>query len=128
MSLFVRRLCPSSVKTTAKAKISACLLLLGIAPVVFILWYRWDSDHNRGFEFGYFGDFNRVGHALSRIPGIAITRDWSNHDVSLEEFGYDITTSDGRAVHLNFSETDPLRDVTGQQLTDGLLARIRTNH
>ena len=120
----VRRLRASPVKPATKAILSICVLL-GIAPVAFIGWYRWDFAQNRGFEFGYFGDFNRVGHALTRIPGVTITHDWANHDVTLEEFGYDITTSGGRSLHLNFGESDPLRDMSDQQLINGLTARIQ---
>lgn len=98
---------------------------MGIAPVAFIGWYRWDSALNRGFEFGYFGVFNRVQHALAAIPGVTITRDWANPDVTLEEFGFTITTSAGQTQHLDFQESDPIRDLSGQQLTASLTARIQ---
>ena len=107
-----------------KTAIQFVSVLLGLVYVAFIAWFC-DSLHNHGFEFGYFGDFNRVGHALGHIPGVSITLSWANEDVTLEEFGYEITPENGKTVRLDFGESDALRDMTGQQLTDGLLARIR---
>ena len=44
--------------------------------VGFVLWYRWDSGTNHGFQFGYYGEFNRVSNALASIPGVTITQSW----------------------------------------------------
>jgi hypothetical protein len=71
-------------------------------------WYRWDSSRNRSYEFGYYGEFNCVSNSLRSIPGVAVTRGWHNHDVSLEEFGFDVTVSN-TPVRLGFEETDPIR-------------------
>ena len=114
------------MKHARKTILSLCVIL-GMAPIAFIALYHWDTAQNRDFEFGYFGDFNRVGHALTRIPGVQIRRTWANHDVTLEEFGYEIFTADGRAVSLHFEESDPLRDEKGQKLVEGLTARIAAN-
>lgn len=100
-------------------------ILFGLAPVTFIAWYRWDSVQNRGFEFGYFGQFNQVRQALKAIPGVAITQEWANHDLSLEEFGFQVITSKGQSVHLTFAESDPIRAYSGQQLKDALTARLQ---
>jgi hypothetical protein len=108
----------------AKATLILCVLM-GIAPVAFMSWYGWDSSHNRGFQFGYFGDFNRIRHALTGTPGVSITRDWVNNDVRLEEFAFHITTSGGESLHLAFEEADPLRNASGEQLSAALIARIQ---
>ena len=108
----------------AKAILGLCVLF-GVAPVAFIGWYRWDSAQNRGFEFGYFGTVNRVRHTLAAIPGVTITRDWANPDMTIEEFGFDIRTNTSQPLHLAFQESDPLRKLSGQQLTDALTARIQ---
>ena len=100
-------------------------MLLGVAFWGFVGWYCWDSSENRDFEFGYFGDFNRVGHALVRIPGVTVTRNWANEDITLEEFGYGITTIGGQPLDLSFGESDPMRDMSGQKLTRALTARIQ---
>ena len=100
-------------------------VLLRITPFAFIGGCLWDHAQNHGYEFGYYGDFNRVGHALTRIPGVTITGKGANEDVTLEEFSYSITTSGGQPVHLGFGESDPLRDMSGEQLITGLTARIQ---
>lgn len=43
------------------------LLLVGL-PAGFIGWYSWDSGRNRGFEFGYYGEYNSVSNALASLP------------------------------------------------------------
>ncbi|MEO6754016.1 MAG: hypothetical protein ABIP85_19730, partial [Chthoniobacteraceae bacterium] len=108
-----------------KAVLSVCVLL-GLAPVSYIAWYRWDSSRNRGFEFGYFGDFNRVRYALVAIPGITVTRDWANKDMSIQEFGFDITTSTGQTIPLAFQESDPTRSLSGESLVRALANSIQT--
>ena len=85
--------------------ISVVCFLTGIAPIV--------------------GVFNQVRHALTAVPGVSITREWANKDVTLEEFGFHITTSAGQPLHLIFPESDPLRNLSGQQLTTALTTRIQ---
>jgi hypothetical protein len=100
-------------------------VLFGFAPITFFALYAWDTAKNRGFEFGYFGVFNRVRHALGAIPGVTITQAWANEDIGLEEFGFDIVTDSGRALELGFSESDPTRNLSGKQLSEALTARIQ---
>jgi hypothetical protein len=99
-------------------------VLVGSAPVTFFIWYRWDSAHNWGFEFGYWGVFNRFRHALAKLPGITITDDWAHEDSDFEEFSFDIITGDGRALSLFFNESDPARRLSGQPLVTALISRI----
>ena len=105
-----------------KVILVVCVVVL--LPIAFIGWYSWDSARNRDFEFGYFGTFNRVQHALAAIPGVTITGDFANHDITLEEFGFHVTTSTGVSVDLQFGESDPVRDLSGQELTAALITRI----
>jgi hypothetical protein len=98
-----------------------CALLL-TAPVA---WYRWDTVKNRGFEFGYYGVYNRFQHALEKIPGVTIANGYYNPDITLEEFGFDLTTASGHSVKLGISETDPIRGYYGAKLTAELTARIQ---
>jgi hypothetical protein len=108
----------------AKAMLVLCTLM-GMSPIAFIGWYRWDSAQNRGFESGYFGEFNRVRHALDAIPGITVVDAGANHDLTLEEFEFHITTSRGQRLHLAFAETDPIRNLSGHPLTAVLTAMIQ---
>jgi hypothetical protein len=48
----------------------ALLLLVVAIPIGWAGWYRWDSARNRGKQYGYYGDFNRVSNALASIPGV----------------------------------------------------------
>lgn len=94
--------------------------------MAFIGWYRWDSARNRDFEFGYFGDYNRIRHHLAAMPGVTITREWANHDVTLEEFGFDVTTGAGQTIPIDFQETDPVRNLSGEVLTRTLMTKIQS--
>jgi hypothetical protein len=101
------------------------VLVVVMIPLMFIVWYRWDSARNRGSEFGYYGEFNRVSNALASIPGVTITRAWQNRDVSLEEFGFSMSVT-GRPVTLAFSETDPIREMSRNKAVAELKMRIAT--
>jgi len=107
-------------------KLLRIIVLVAIAiPVAFIAWYGWDSARNRGGEFGYYGDYNRVSNALASIPGVTITQGWHNHDVTLEEFGFGITVT-GQAVRLAFGETDKVREMRRDAAVAVLKQRIQT--
>ena len=101
------------------------LLILLMIPIMFAVWYRSDSARNRGREFGYYGEFNRVSNALVRIPRVTVTQAWHNADVTLEEFGFGITIT-GRPVQLDFGETDPIREMSRDRAVVALKARIAT--
>jgi hypothetical protein len=86
-------------------------------------WYAWDSSSNRGSEFGYYGEFNRIAHALSSIPEVTVVRSWHNADLTLEEFGFDLMVS-GRPLQLNFGETDFIRSMSREAAVAALRSRI----
>lgn len=101
------------------------LLLLGVALCGAIFLVSCDPPaRNDGRESGYYGDFNRISNALVSIPGVTITNAWMNRDITLEEFGFDITTGTGKAVHIAIGERDPLRSISGSKLVDGLTKEI----
>ena len=83
-------------------------LLLSITLIIFtligyVLFYRWDIAKNRGYEFGYYGVFNRIFHCLESIPDVSgITTTAMNIDISLEEFGLDVILKDERTIKLFF--------------------------
>lgn len=95
-----------------------------ILPAAVIIWYRWDSGTNRGHEFGYYGEFNRVSNAVASIPGIVVTSAWYNGDITLEEFGFSLSVT-GRPVSLDFSETDPVREMSRGAAARELTTRIK---
>ena len=109
------------MKISSTIVIAALVTIAAVSPIV---WYRWDSAANHGLEFGYFGGYNRIRNALVAMPGVSISREWANNDISLEEFGFDITTKSGQSVQLSFQEWDPVRDLSGQELAEVLSVRI----
>ena len=114
------------IQTSAmKHKINKNLLLsitLVIVTVVgYVLFYRWDIAKNRGYEFGYYGVFNRIVHSLESIPDVSgVTTTAMNIDISLEEFGLDVILKDERIIKLFFQERDPIRSLSGQKLRTAL--------
>ncbi len=87
--------------------------------------WGFDSSCNRGWDFGYWGDFNRVKEALEDLSGGRVVKDWSNPDIVLEEFGFEVETTPGKRIDLNFSESDPIRHLRGKRLHDALRHRLR---
>jgi len=79
---------------------------------------------NNGRESGYYGDFNRVSHALVSIHGVVVTNFWMNRDITLEEFGFDVTTATGKPVHIAVGERDPLRRMPRAELVEALKKEI----
>jgi hypothetical protein len=61
---------------------------------------------------------------MTRLPGITIVNSGHNADVTLEEFGFDITTKTGRPLYIWFAEGDPTRALSGERLTKALAERI----
>jgi hypothetical protein len=47
-----------------------------------------------------------------------------NQDITLEEFGFDITTGTGEAVHFGIGEADPLRKMSRSELIQALKIEI----
>jgi hypothetical protein len=102
----------------------AILAVLVGAIVALISYHSWDSAKNRGYSFGYYGEFNTVSNALARINDVTILNSWHNADVSLEEFLFEIRTADGPTNRIFFSETNPIRKMSGKQLEAALIAEI----
>ncbi len=100
------------------------LAVLIAAVFAFFAWHRWDSAKNRGFTFGYYGEFNTVGNALSEIPGITVSGDGGNDDITFEDYMYNTKTADGNELVLWFAEREPIRTMSGRTLKDALLKKI----
>lgn len=97
---------------------------IGVATML-ILYYRWDSGKNRGYTTGYWGEFNTVSNALAKMNGITILSAAQNADVTLEEFGFEVKTTEGRTLKLFFGETTPIRELTGDKLNAALAKEIQ---
>ena len=101
------------------------VLVLGLGFWGFVGWYQWDSSRNRGYTFGYYGEFNTVGNALAALPGITVVDSGGNKDVSFEEFHFDVRTAEGDQLRLWFGEKDPIRRMSGDKLTQALQDKIK---
>lgn len=99
-------------------------ILLVVFFVYFILFNDWDSEVNRGYTFGYYGEFNTVSNALAKLPGVTIKRSYHNLEITLEEFGFIIQTGSGHEIRLDIGERDPIRDMGGEKLKKELTRRI----
>ena len=84
-------------------------------------WYFFDGSRNRGFEFGYYGEFNRLSNRLASIPGVVVTNAWHHNDIHLEEISFDLTYN-GQALELRFGQDDAIRRKT----RDATIAELRT--
>ena len=90
-----------------------------------IAFYKWDVSTNRGLCFGYYGELNTVKQAASTLPDVESVRvAAANVDIGLEEFSIEVAMIDGRRTTLSFLETDPLRSLSGPELSKGLTARL----
>jgi hypothetical protein len=104
--------------------LSIAMTVIGVI-VLLLCYYHWDSRKNRGYEFGYYGEFNTVSNALARMNGVKILDSWYNADVSLEEFGFYFRTADGRTNRIAFGESAPMRKLSGPQLEQALDTAIK---
>ena len=72
--------------------------------------YYYDLSKNRGYSFGYYGDFNRTKTYLSSVPGVEITSGGYNPDMFLEEFEFTLIY-EGEEILLSFGEQDDVRNM-----------------
>ena len=93
----------------------AIVLMLILSLVAFIGSYHWDSSKNRGKEFGYYGEFNRVSNALASISGVTITQAWQLEVLTAEGehkvFLHDIAQMSDKRVGISiaYSKFLPVR-------------------
>ncbi|HEX7863182.1 MAG TPA: hypothetical protein VF773_22830 [Verrucomicrobiae bacterium] len=90
-----------------------------IAPALYIA----DMNVNRGYTFGYWGEYNRASNALAKMPVIMITNSYYLHDATLELFSFDLMVT-GKSVQLRFPSSDPIRELTGDELREALQKTI----
>jgi hypothetical protein len=103
------------------ALLSALMLAIVMAPAL----YYWDSNKNRGFTWGYYGDFNVISNVLASMPHVYITNTYCHTDVSLELFSFDLLVH-GKPMHLRFPQADPIRALRGIPMTNALATLLKT--
>jgi hypothetical protein len=109
-------------------RISGLVRVLQVGAVVVVALagaaYMVDSSQNRGWTFGYYGEFNRVSNALTRIPAVRIWEAAPNLDLSLEEFSFELKTTNQATIKLFFAQKDPVRKLKGAALQEALEKRV----
>jgi hypothetical protein len=101
------------------------LFSLGVIAVAGLtIHYGGYTRKNYGYEFGYFGEINRINDSLNTIPGVTVNRTWGNYDVVVEEFFCEISLDSQMPFRLDFLEGDAIRSMRGDTLRKELLRRI----
>lgn len=99
------------------------LSFIAIAIFGYYFWFAWDNSKNRGYTYGYFGDFNRTKTYLSSVEGVEIVDDWYNPDMLLEEFGF-VVIYKGDKIRLFFGEEDEARNMSEPDAIVELAKRV----
>lgn len=102
------------------------LVALGFAAaavVALVGFVFWDAAQNRGWEVGYYGQYNWMRHLLLELPGVEIVNERHTHDVVLEEFEFALMVH-GAPVRLYFSEPDSVRTMARDAARENLRAWI----
>ncbi len=100
----------------------SCLVL---ALVVSVGIYIVDGSKNRGFHFGYYGQYNRIIDAIERLPEYELIKAHANLDGVLEEIWLDIKTKDGETIKMFIGQNEEYRKLKGEALADELRMGIR---
>ena len=99
----------------------ALLLLLVLSGPAF---YLWEANRNRGFTWGYYGDFNTLSNALAGLPKVTISNSYHLEEIhGLELVTFDLIVA-GQSTHLRFPQDDPIRELRATALTNALIQRI----
>jgi hypothetical protein len=84
---------------------------IALAAVVFLCWASIFLLNLRlpdqGWEFGYYGQFNRVKHVIQDMPHVEIVGNSQHQDISLEDFAFTLLIDGGRQVSVTLSENSP---------------------
>ena len=86
-----------------------------------------------GYEFGYYGQYNRIRHVIESLPNVKIESAWEHDDLAMEDFGFKLSTPSGE-VNVSFGEGDPAsmyyvtnKDVIRAWLTQQIEAQATRN-
>jgi hypothetical protein len=92
-------------KKTIFKVVLALPALVAVVVIGMVGWIILDlSLPNYGWEFGNYGQFNRVQHVIEDMPNVSIVDHWQHQDVSLEDFGFTLMVDGNRKVGVTFSE------------------------
>lgn len=91
------------------------LIICGLFAFAWLICFGlWFIDHllpNNGWEFGYYGQFNRTKHAIEKMEGVEIVDYWQHRDLSLEDFGFDLSVNGGNLIQVAFLDNSPQKSL-----------------
>lgn len=94
-------------------------------PLLAMAWIWFDWSENRGFQFGYWGELNKIVETLDDLEEVdAVWVEGYNADVTLEEVNIGIETVEGERFDIWFGQNDPIRKLTGSELSQALATRL----
>ena len=71
-------------------------------------WFYFDINApNRGWEFGCYGQFNRIKNVIDEMPGVQIVDFWQHEDLELEDFGFTLRLENGDEVQVRYHDDTP---------------------
>lgn len=102
-----------------------CFVVLCWVPLLALLAWGVDRRLNLGYHVGYHGELNKIVDAFETMPEIVEARVVGyNPDVAIEEMCIGIDTGKGQKLKIWFSESDPIRQFSGDSLHDALSRRM----
>ena len=80
-------------------------VLIGLIAILLLFVFgsaanRWDAAHNRGYEFGYWGRFNRFQNAIEQMPDVKILDSGWNKKSTIDQFGFRVQIAGERQIKL----------------------------
>jgi hypothetical protein len=58
-------------------------------------------------QWNYYEHYDRIKAVIESMPGVTIVDERFNRDLSLEDFGFQLRTDDGREVYILYSDHKP---------------------
>ena len=102
-----------------------CFVVLCWVPLLALLAWGVDRRVNLGFHFGYHGVLNTVVDAFESMSEVEEARIVGyNPDIAIEEMCIGVETGQGQELEIWFSESDPIRKLSGDSLANALSRRM----
>lgn len=111
----------------ARKGIVALLILVALGTLAVYRVHKfltWEHKNGRWYHYGYWDEYLNISNALATLPGVYILGTWCNEDLTLEEFGFYLKVDGTESIHIDFSEDDRTRSLTGEKLVAALRERI----
>ena len=102
------------------------MLMWTLVPALLIGFLVYDGRENRGFTFGYYGDYNAITNALGQMTEISEMETFCHEDLFLEEIWFTVQLIDGTEKDIFIGQNESIRNLRHEELTLALRERINT--